>query len=224
MPSLLFVCLGWMPRVCARWRAGLLLTGWFIGGGLPVAGQQGKPLLPAAEVTLNEELDKALREFSGKVAEQRRKLWDEAMTEQIQHMTRELKLTEAQQGDLKAASTESIKAALVGWEDKIFDWLKPHLGRSGNAIRDLARWPEEGIAQSADIDGVMPPEMQTAWRGALDRVLMPEQKTRWQEVMQAQQEEEQRELEEYVDFLATGQTLPIENALAAAVGWAPRRD
>ncbi len=168
-----------IPRPGQAWRLGLAagLALLLVGVGTrPESAAQPRQLkktaAPKAEEPpkLREADEQALRGFVEKLATAKRRLYEAEMKELAKALASETGLDEETSDRLPEGFESAIAAAMTGWEDKAYEWLAPYVGRSANAIRDMARWPVDQIARSPGVKEVTPPEEQPVWNDFLRSV------------------------------------------------------
>ncbi len=165
---------------------------------------------------LRETEEKALRGFIEKLAEAKRRLYLEEMLELTRTVSTETGLDEAAAAGLEEGIAPALDAAMTGWEDKAYAWLSPFVGRSGNAIRDMARWPVEQIARSPGVKEVTAPDQQTVWLKFLRARLSEAQWRAWQDKLARDARELEQRAAEHVQFAAENQRPMLESETALA--------
>lgn len=167
---------------------------------------------------LRETEEKALRTFIEKLTEAKRRLYLEEMKELAGSVGTETGLDARAVEALQEGIEPAVDAAMQGWADKAYAWLAPFVGRSGNAVRDMARWPVEQIARSPGVKDVRAPDEQPLWLDFLRARLSPAQWQVWQDKLAREARELEQRATEHVQFTAENQRpmLELEMALAKA--------
>ncbi len=124
--------------------------------------EKEKVVLEAAE-------EKALRGFVEKLKTAKQGLYEEGMKELVKSVREVVGVDEAAVTALNAAGNEAVVETMKGWDEKAYEWLSPYVGRSGNSIREMARWPVDQIAKSPGVEGVVPPDEQGVWKTFLKK-------------------------------------------------------
>jgi len=165
------------------------------------------------KVVLPEAAEVALRGFVDKLTAAKQRLYTEGMLEVVKSVAQEAQLSEESAKELEKGVAAAVAAAMQGWDEKAHEWLAPFVGRSANAIREMARWPVDQIAKSPGVEGVLPPDEQPVWMAHLKQRLTPEQWDKWQAKLTRNTQELQARTEEHVAFAADNQRPMIEGEM-----------
>ncbi len=165
------------------------------------------------KVALPEAAEVALRGFVDKLTAAKQRLYTEGMLEVVKSVAQETQLSEEGIKELEKGVPAAVVAAMQGWDEKAHEWLAPFVGRSANAIREMARWPVDQIAKSPGVEGVLPPDEQPVWMAHLKQRLTPEQWDKWQAKLTRNTQEVQARTEEHVAFAADNQRPMIEGEM-----------
>ena len=210
------------PSLARALRSALVLQALcWLGGTLPSdcpAQQRAVVVKPAAEEPpkLRETEEKALRAFIAKLTEAKRRLYLEEMEELASAVGAEIGLEVSAVGNLKAGIAPAVEAAMRDWDQKAYAWLAPFVGRSGNAVRDMARWPVEQIARSPGVKEVVAPDQQQVWLDFLRARLSPPQWQVWQEKLERDARDLEQRAAEHVAFTAENQRPMLEMEIGLA--------
>lgn len=172
--------------------------------------EKEKVVLEAAE-------EKSLRGFIEKLKAAKQGLYSEGMRELVKSLKEVVGVDEAGLAALNTASDEAVAEAMKGWDERAYEWLSPYVGRSGNSIREMARWPVDQIAKSPGVEGVVPPDEQGVWKDFLKKVLTAEQWGRWEEKLKRDEAELKVRTEEHVAFSADNQRPNMEGEMDLVV-------
>lgn len=165
------------------------------------------------KVVLSEAAELALRGFVDKLVTAKQRLYTEGMMDLVKSVVEETQLKEEEAKALEKGVAPAVAATMQGWDEKAHEWLAPFVGRSANAIREMARWPVEQIAKSPGVEGVLPPDEQTVWTEHLKKHLSEEQWKRWEAKLARNAQELQARTEEHVAFAADNQRPLIEGEM-----------
>lgn len=199
-------------------RATLIAMLWALAAACAAPAQQRAAVVQVAAepLKLREPEEKALRAFIEKLAEAKRRLYLDEMRQTAQTLAGETGLDELAAKRLEEGFTSALDAAMTGWEEKAYDWLSPFVGRSANAIRDMARWPVEQIARSPGVKDVTPPWEQPVWLDFLRGRLSAEQWRVWQEKLERDARELEQRVAEHVEFASENQRPLMESETSLA--------
>jgi hypothetical protein len=199
------------------WRAvWVVVMACGLWGAAPAGGADGAKK-ETEKVVLKEAEEKALRGFVEKLSAAKRRIYGEGMKGLVKTVAEETGLDEPGVKVLNEAVEGAVAEAMKGWDAKAYEWLSPYVGRSGNSIREMARWPVDQIAKSPGVEGVVPPDEQAVWRDALKRELTTEQWGRWEEKLKRDEAELKTRTEEHVAFSADNQRPNMEAEMELVV-------
>jgi hypothetical protein len=169
------------------------------------------------KVVLEEAEEKALRGFIEKLKAAKKRLYEEDMRELVKSLEQEVGLDEPARSELAQLAVKAVEATMDGWDQKAHDWLSPYVGRAGNSIREMARWPVEQIAKSPGVEGVVPPDQQGGWNDSLRKVMTSQQWSKWEEKLKRDETEMMNRVREHVSFSADNQRPNMEGEMTLAV-------
>lgn len=208
------------PMTLPRGKRGLLMALFFgcVGATAMLRGaEDGKKEKEKEKVVLEAAEEKALQGFIEKLKAAKQKLYGEGMRDLVKGLKEEAGVDEAGLTALNAVVDEAVAETMKGWDEKAYEWLSPYVGRSGNSIREMARWPVDQIAKSPGVEGVVPPDEQGVWTAFLKKVLNEEQWQRWEEKLKRDEVELQTRTEEHVAFSADNQRPNMESEMDLVV-------
>jgi len=194
------------------WRVGMLIAlalgGWVTAA---VAMQEvGEDKKEEKKIVLREPEQQALDGFIERLKSSKRKLYEEGMAERAAEIVEVTGAGEDVAERLKTGFEPAIEAAMEGWDAKAFDWLAPFVGRSTNAMREMARWPVEQIAKSPGVKDVTSPDEQKVWLDHVKAVLSGEQWAAWEAKLAEDARQFDVKLVEFVKFAAENQRPNVE--------------
>lgn len=204
------------PIELRRVRCGValvLMCGWVLGSGV-INGEEKKE---KEKVVLEAAEEKALRGFVEKLKAAKQGLYEEAMRELVKSVREVVGMEQAAATALNDVGKKAVVETMNGWDEKAYEWLSPYVGRSGNSIREMARWPVDQIAKSPGVENVVPPDEQEVWKAFLKKVLSAEQWGRWDEKLKRNEMELKQRTEEHVAFSAENQRPNMEAEMELVV-------
>lgn len=193
-----------------------LLLGCWVPATLATQEESGEKK-EETKIVLREPEKKALDGFIERLKTIKRKLYEEGMLERVTEIVDVTGADEAAVARLKAGFGKAVDAAMDGWEAKAFEWLAPFVGRSTNALREMARWPVEQIAKSPGVKDVVAPDEQAVWLDHVKTVLAADQWAAWEAKLAEDRKQWEVKLVEYVKFAAENQRPNVEAELALVV-------
>jgi hypothetical protein len=198
-----------------RYGVAMVLMWGFVLGTGEADGEEKKK--EKEKVVLEAAEEKALRGFVEKLKTAKQGLYEEGMKELVKSVREVVGVDEAAVAALNAAGSEAVVETMKGWDEKAYEWLSPYVGRSGNSIREMARWPVDQIAKSPGVEGVVPPDEQGVWKAFLKKSLTAEQWGKWEEKLKRDAAELKQRTEEHVAFSADNQRPNMEAEMELVV-------
>jgi hypothetical protein len=171
----------------------------------------------AKKVALREPEKKALDAFIERLTDSKRKLYEEDMKRRAAEIIEVTGADEAAAKKLAEGFSPAIEAAMEGWGSKAYEWLAPFVGRSTNALREMARWPVEQIAKSPGVKDVTAPDEQAAWLAHVQTTLSPKQWKSWEAKLADDARQLDAKLVEFVQFASENQRPNVEAELDLVV-------
>jgi len=211
------------PRGQRLVRRAWRVVGWLglaLGAWLPTAQatqevEEGKK--EEKKIVLREPEQKALAGFIERLMSNKRRLYEEGMVERVKEIVEVTGADAAVAEQLEKGFEPAVAATMVGWDAKAYDWLAPFVGRSTNALREMARWPVEQIAKSPGVKDVTSPDDQPVWREHVKASLTAEQWQKWEEKLAEDARQLDVKVVEYVKFAAENQRPNVESELELVV-------
>lgn len=175
--------------------------------------EEGEEKKEEKKIVLREPEKKALDGFIDRLKSSKRRLYEEGMMERANEIVEVTGADKAVAERLKAGFSSAVDAAMEGWDAKAYEWLAPFVGRSTNALREMARWPVEQIAKSPGVKDVVAPDEQAVWMDHVKTVLNAEQWSAWEAKLAEDARQFDGKLVEYVKFAAENQRPNVEAEL-----------
>jgi len=196
---------------------GVLFLLWLVAtSGTTLGAQEGQKEEADAKkekVVLPEATEAALRGFVEKLTAAKQRIYTSDMMDLVKSVAEEAALSEEETRMLEKGVETAVAATMKGWDERARDWLAPFVGRSANAMREMARWPVEQIAKSPGVEGVLPPDEQPVWLEHLKKRLNPEQWKKWEDKLARSAEDLRLRTEEHVAFSAENQRPLMESEM-----------